>query len=243
MPDKDKPPATGQQPGAQTPADEDGGGGGGSDSTAANDALRAELEQLRADMAAMRTQNDADRSALEQRLAAAETEREAQKAAATTALTTTPVATPGPEPGGPLAGQAASSRKPEHPYYEVLADTWGYDAPGREARQKGEIIPAAEVGPHWEWAVRTGVIVGLNAKSAAAKRRTGSGIDVEIDEMSEDPEVVEDQVRDVYKATAPDPEDPPDVAVAKANARVRADVARQRAAENRQNLQNLRVGV
>jgi hypothetical protein len=77
--------------------------------------------------------------------------------------------------------------KPEHSHYEVLVDTWGADLPGRTAPKKGDVIPAAEIGPDHRWAVDNGVVKGITAKEAAAKAEPAVG-------PAEDPHVVQEQV-------------------------------------------------
>lgn len=58
---------------------------------------------------------------------------------------------------------------PEFTHYEVLTDTWGYDTGVADAPKKGDVIAAADIGPHHKWAVKNGVVKGITAKEAAAK--------------------------------------------------------------------------
>lgn len=59
--------------------------------------------------------------------------------------------------------------KPEHSHYEVVTDTWGTGSDDRPAPRKGDIIEAADIGPHHRWAVKNGVVKPISAKEAAAR--------------------------------------------------------------------------
>ncbi len=79
------------------------------------------------------------------------------------------VVAPTVAPKAPVVSKA--EEKPSHTHYEVLVDTWGYDTEYGPAPVKGDVIAAADIGPHHKWAVANGVVKGITAKQAAAKAK------------------------------------------------------------------------
>lgn len=131
--------------------------------------------------------------------------------------------------------------KPKHSHYEVLTDTWGYDAPDRTAHTRGDILTADEVGPHHKWAVQNKVIAPISAEEARAKRKMQPSDD---DEESLDPEddarTVERKTYDTIMANQAEPDDDMETVERKALNRTRADVRRTQAAEARSDVENLK---
>jgi hypothetical protein len=88
-----------------------------------------------------------------------------------------PVVAPSETPKSVAPAKAAGG--PEHSHYEVLVDSWGSDSDERPAPRKGDVIAAADIGPHHKWAVRNGVVKGITAKQAAAKTERDDELEAE----------------------------------------------------------------